>query len=208
MIQHKFSSEDFTERVELHEQQMEYLYEDGDYHFMNTETYEQISMAKDELGEQVNYLVPNTTIKVLFHEGNPFSLNLPASVDLAIVETAPSIKGATVTNVTKPATTETGSSSRCPLSSRKARRFASAPSTAATKAAHSKLRRDLLVACDLVRHLRWSESRRSFRTLRYALVAVSRRYYRCTRRGPARRSKLRPCLFVGEFKEPIFNEMD
>ena len=108
MIQHKFSSEDFTERVELHEQQMEYLYEDGDYHFMNTETYEQISMAKDELGEQVNYLVPNTTIKVLFHEGNPFSLNLPASVDLAIVETAPSIKGATVTNVTKPATTETG----------------------------------------------------------------------------------------------------
>ena len=108
MIEHKFSSEDFTEKVELHEQAMEYLYEDGDYHFMNTENYEQISIAKTDLGEQVNYLVPNTIIKVLFHEGSPFSLNLPGSVNLVVVETAPSIKGATVTNVTKPATTETG----------------------------------------------------------------------------------------------------
>jgi len=108
MIAHKFSSEDFTEKVELREQEMEYLYEDGTYHFMNTENYEQISINKEQLGTQVNYLVPNTTIKVLFYEGNPFNLNLPASVDLTIVETAPSIKGATVTNVTKPATTETG----------------------------------------------------------------------------------------------------
>jgi len=108
MIEHKFSSEDFTEKVELREQEMEYLYEDGTYHFMNTENYEQISINKEQLGTQANYLVPNTKIKVLFHEGNPFNLNLPASVDLTIVETAPSIKGATVTNVTKPATTETG----------------------------------------------------------------------------------------------------
>ena len=50
MIEHKFSSEDFTEKVELHEQSMEYLYEDGDYHFMNTETYEQISISKEDLG--------------------------------------------------------------------------------------------------------------------------------------------------------------
>lgn len=108
MIEHKFSSEDFTEKVELQEHAMEYLYEDGDYHFMNTETYEQISISKEDLGEQINYLVPNTTIKVLFHESNPFNLNLPSSVDLGVVETAPAIKGATVTNVTKPATTETG----------------------------------------------------------------------------------------------------
>ena len=108
MIEHRFSSEDFMEKVDLHEQEMEYLYEDGDYHFMNTENYEQISISKAELGTQVNYLVPNTTIKIFFHEGNPFSLNLPASVDLVIVETAPSIKGATATNVNKPATTETG----------------------------------------------------------------------------------------------------
>ena len=108
MIEHKFSSEDFIEKVELREQEMEFLYGNGDYHFMNTETFEQISINKAELGQQANYLVPQTTIKVLFHEGNPFSLNLPASVDLTIVETAPSIKGATVTSVTKPATTETG----------------------------------------------------------------------------------------------------
>ena len=109
LIEHKFASEDFAEKVSLDDQQMEYLYEDGGQcHFMNTETYEQISIEKADLGEQANYLIPNTEVKVQFYEGNPLNLAFPAAIDLTVVETTPSIKGATVTNVTKPATTETG----------------------------------------------------------------------------------------------------
>ena len=109
LIEHKFASEDFVEKVALDEQQMEYLYEDGGQcHFMNTETYEQISIEKEDLGDQANYLIPNTAVKVRFYEGNPLNLAFPAAIDLTVVETTPSIKGATVTNVTKPATTETG----------------------------------------------------------------------------------------------------
>ncbi len=109
LIEHKFASEDFVEKVALDEQQMEYLYEDGGQcHFMNTETYEQLSIEKEDLGDQANYLIPNTAVKVRFYEGNPLNLAFPAAIDLTVVETTPSIKGATVTNVTKPATTETG----------------------------------------------------------------------------------------------------
>ncbi len=109
LIEHKFASEDFVEKVALDEQQMEYLYEDGGQcHFMNTETYEQISIEKEDLGDQANYLIPNTAVKVRFYEGNPLNLAFAAAIDLTVVETTPSIKGATVTNVTKPATTETG----------------------------------------------------------------------------------------------------
>ena len=109
MIEHKFSSEDVVEKVFLDEQEMEYLYEDGGLHyFMNTETYEQIHLTNDDLGEQVSYLIPNATLKLQFCEGRPFNIDLPAAMEMRVVETAPAIKGATVTNVTKPAKTETG----------------------------------------------------------------------------------------------------
>ena len=109
MIEHRFASEDVVDKVALDEQQMEYLYEDGGrYHFMNTETFEQIDIGKEDLGEQVSYLVPNSVVKVQFYEESPFNIALPAAIELTIAETAPAIKGATVTNVTKPATTETG----------------------------------------------------------------------------------------------------
>ena len=109
LIDHKFSSEDFVEKVALDEQEMEYLYEDGEfYYFMNTETYEQIHLTKDDLGDQVLYLLPNNKLKVQFYEGKPLNIDLPGSMDLTVVETEPGIKGATVTNVTKPAKLETG----------------------------------------------------------------------------------------------------
>lgn len=109
MIDHRFSSEDFIERVVLEEHEMEYLYEDGGlYYFMNSETFEQIHLTADDLGEQVNYLLANTPVKVQFYEGQPLNLDLPAVMDLTVVETQPAIKGATVTNVTKPAKLETG----------------------------------------------------------------------------------------------------
>jgi elongation factor P len=109
MIEHRFSSEDKVERVSLDEQEMEYLYDDGeDYHFMNTETFEQMHLNKDILGDSVNYLVPNMKVAVEFYEGKPISVELPPSVELTVVETEPGLKGATVSNVTKPAKLETG----------------------------------------------------------------------------------------------------
>jgi elongation factor P len=109
MIEHRFSSEDRVERAVLDEHEMEYLYDDGDaFHFMNTETFDQMHLSHELLGDAVNYLVPGSKVVILFHDGSPLSVELPPSVDLTVVETEPSLKGATVSNVTKPAKLETG----------------------------------------------------------------------------------------------------
>jgi elongation factor P len=109
MIEHRFSSEDRVERAVLDEQKMEYLYDDGEYYyFMNTETYEQMHLTKEILGDGVNYLIPQLHVHVEFYDGKPISVELPATVDMTVVETEPGIKGASVSNVTKPAKTETG----------------------------------------------------------------------------------------------------
>jgi elongation factor P len=109
MIEHRFSSEDRVDRATLDEQEMEYLYDDGEfYYFMNTENYEQMHLTRDTLGDGVQYLAPQLRVKVEFYEGRPISVELPATVDLTVVETEPGLKGATVSNVTKPAKMETG----------------------------------------------------------------------------------------------------
>lgn len=109
MIEHRFSSEDRVERAVLDEHEMEYLYDDGEaYHFMNTENYEQMHLNRDLLGDAVNYIKPGFKCIVVFYEGKPLGVDLPPSVELLIVETEPGIKGATVSNVTKPAKLETG----------------------------------------------------------------------------------------------------
>ena len=109
MTENRFSSEDKVEKAMLDEQQMEYLYDDGEYYyFMNTETYEQMHLMKDLLGDATQYLIPNLRVAVEFYEGKPISVELPATVDLLVVETEPGLKGATVSNVTKPAKLETG----------------------------------------------------------------------------------------------------
>jgi elongation factor P len=107
--EHRFRSEDKPERVTLEQHEMEYLYEsDGQYHFMNTENYEQMALQGDLLGDAVHYLTPNSRIQVEFHEDKPMGVSLPKTIDLRVVETAPGLKSATVTNALKPATTETG----------------------------------------------------------------------------------------------------
>lgn len=107
--EHRFRSEDRTERVTLEQHEMEYLYEsDAQYHFMNTESFEQVALDGELLGDAVRYLTPNARIQVEFHEGRPMGASLPKTVDLRVVETAPGLKSATVTNALKPATTETG----------------------------------------------------------------------------------------------------
>ncbi len=109
MIEHRFSSEDRVERASLDEHEMEYLYDDGEYfYFMNTETFEQMHLMKDLLGDAVNFLIPQLHVNVEFYEGKPISVELPPSVEMTVVETEPGLKGATVSNVTKPAKTETG----------------------------------------------------------------------------------------------------
>lgn len=107
--EHRFRSEDRPERVTLEQHEMEYLYEsDGEYHFMNTENFEQVALDADALGDAVHYLIPNARIIIEFHEQNPMGVELPKTVDLKVTDTAPGLKTATVTNALKPATTETG----------------------------------------------------------------------------------------------------
>ena len=136
MIEHRFSSEDKVEKAIMEEHDMEYLYDDGEYYyFMNIETFEQMHLMKDLLGDATNYLIPQLKVSVEFYEGKPISVELPATVDMTVVETEPGLKGATVSNVTKPAKTETGLMVQVPPSSPKARRSASTPPKAPTRSA-------------------------------------------------------------------------
>jgi len=109
MIEHRFSSEDRVDRASLEEHEMEYLYDDGEYfYFMNTENFEQMHLMKDLLGDATKFLIPSLKVNVEFYEGKPISVELPATVDMTVVETEPGMKGASVSNVTKPAKLETG----------------------------------------------------------------------------------------------------
>ncbi len=107
--ENRFRSEDKVDRVTLDQQQMEFLYAEGDdFHFMNTESFEQIALDREMLGDVVHYLLANQRVEVDFYEGQPIGVTLPKTVDLRVTDTAPGLKTATVTNVLKPATTETG----------------------------------------------------------------------------------------------------
>jgi elongation factor P len=75
---------------------------------MNTETYEQIHLNEETLGDSVFYLIPNIKIKVEFYDGNPIGIELPATVEMEVIETEPGLKSATASNVNKPAKMETG----------------------------------------------------------------------------------------------------
>src|SRR5215471_19104674 len=109
MTEHRFSSEDRVDRAALDEHEMEYLYDDGEYYyFMNTENFEQMHLTRDVLGDAVEFLVSQLKVNIEFYEGKPISVELPPTVDLTVVETEPGIKGASVSNVTKPAKLETG----------------------------------------------------------------------------------------------------
>ena len=109
IIDYRFRAEDFVERAILDEVEFEYLYADGEgYHFMNTETFEQIHLSRELLGEAVDYLVGNVRVKVEFFEGKPIGVVLPDTVDLTVVETEPTVQKATASAVMKPARLETG----------------------------------------------------------------------------------------------------
>ena len=95
---------------------MEYLYNDGDlYYFMDSETYEKLPISPNVLGDNFRFVKENMVCKVLSYKGNVFGIEPPNFVELQVTETEPGVKGDTATNVTKPATLETGAEIKVPI---------------------------------------------------------------------------------------------
>ena len=114
-VEKRLNSSDTVDSTTLDRREAEYLYHDGTgYVFMDTETYDQFTVMEDLAGEAMQYLSPNTSTNMLFHQGNPIVIDLPASVELQVTDTPPGIKGATVTNQLKEATLETGLKTKVP----------------------------------------------------------------------------------------------
>lgn len=113
--EHRFRSEERLEQARLDEMEMEFLYEQGgEYVFMNTENYEQVSLTAEAIGEAIKYLKSNTVIEVEMYEGKPVGVNLPRTMDLKVVSTEPRLQGATKTALYKPAVIETGATVQVP----------------------------------------------------------------------------------------------
>jgi elongation factor P len=103
-------------RVHTEVKNVQYLYDDGtEAHFMDSESYEQFAVPSGDLEDELAFMQPNATVQVLAVNGKPSGVQMPASVELTVVETEPGVKGDTVSNVTKPATLETGGVIQVPL---------------------------------------------------------------------------------------------
>lgn len=112
----RFGSTDKVEVVDIERKELEFSYHDNNgYHFMDSETYETITLQDNLLGEAKDYLVENLGVQVLYAEGRPVQVDLPASVSLKVVESAEGLRGDTASNVTKPAKLETGKMINVPL---------------------------------------------------------------------------------------------
>src|SRR5262249_10215769 len=107
---------DNVELIDIERKQLEFSYKDRNgYHFMDPETYDTISLGENLIGEAKDYLVENLSMQVLYAEGKPVQVELPASVSLKVVESAEGVRGDTASNVTKPAKLETGKTINVPL---------------------------------------------------------------------------------------------
>jgi elongation factor P len=105
----RLRSEDTIERATLDEIEMQYMYNDAaGYHFMDTSTYDQITLSAEVLGDMTGYLIAEGTIKVEFYGTEPVGIELPQTMDMTVTDTMPAIKGATASAQLKPATVETG----------------------------------------------------------------------------------------------------
>ncbi len=115
-VEKRFNSSDQVEGATLDRRDMEFLYGDGEGGgvFMDLETYDQVEVGSDILGDALLYLAPNAQCVILFHEGRPVVVELPASVEVTVTDTPPGIKGATATNQLKEATCDTGLKTRVP----------------------------------------------------------------------------------------------
>jgi elongation factor P len=116
VVDRTFRAGEKFSRVHTETKNVQYLYDDGgDVHFMDSESFEQFSVPHADLEDALPFMQPNATVQVLVVDGKPSSVQLPASVELSVVETEPGVKGDTVSNVTKPATLETGAVVQVPL---------------------------------------------------------------------------------------------
>jgi elongation factor P len=112
----RFGSTDKVELVDISRTTLEFSYKDNTgYHFMDPQTYETITLQENLLAEAKDYLVENLPVEVLFTEGRPVQVELPSSVQLKVVEAPEGLRGATASNVTKPAVLETGKTVNVPL---------------------------------------------------------------------------------------------
>jgi elongation factor P len=103
-------------RVFTEVKNMQYLYDSGDeVVFMDEETYEQLSLPRADVAQELDFLQPSATVQLLTVDGRPGGIQLPASVELSVADTEPGVRGDTVSNVTKPATLETGAVVQVPL---------------------------------------------------------------------------------------------
>jgi elongation factor P len=108
MFTERFRSPDPIDRVIVDEVKMEFLYNDGDEYYFMDDKFEQTMLKRDTLGDAVDYLLPNLSINVSFHDGKAVGIELPGVVEMTVMETEPGIKSATASSVSKPAKLETG----------------------------------------------------------------------------------------------------
>ena len=115
VIDNTFRSGEKVDLVDFEDKHMQFLYKDDRYHFMDTETYDQVSLSEDEVGDAREFLKENTEVHVLYIDGSPTAVELPNFVDLVISKTEPGVRGDTAQGGTKPATLETGAAVQVPL---------------------------------------------------------------------------------------------
>ncbi len=116
VLDRTFRSGERFEEPDLEEREMQFLYATGDdYTFMDTETYEQLTFAKQQLGENADLLKENMNAKILIYEHRPIDVELPIFVELKVVDAEPGVRGDTASGGTKPAVVETGATIKVPL---------------------------------------------------------------------------------------------
>lgn len=116
VIDRTFRSGEKIDKPDLEEKTMQFLYEaDGEFHFMDSETYDQLFLTEEQLGDARNYLQENVTVTVLFHNGKPIGVEVPIFVELAVASTEPGLRGDTASGGSKPAVLETGMTVQVPL---------------------------------------------------------------------------------------------
>ncbi len=114
-LEKRLGSGDEVDVVNLDRREMEYLFADNTgFTFMDSESYDQVTLSEEFVGDQMLFIKPNTKVIMLVHDGRPVVIELPPSVELKVTDTPPGIKGATVTNQLKEATLETGLKTRVP----------------------------------------------------------------------------------------------
>ena len=105
----RYKTTDQVERAHVEDREHQFLYQDGDgFHFMNMESYDQVTLADDIIGDMAAYLQPEMKVKLLMHESVPVSIELPQKATLEVVETEPSVKGQTASSSYKPAVLSNG----------------------------------------------------------------------------------------------------